>query len=239
MKSILMVFSIFALLLISSLGYALTVPTTVNNQGITFPDNTLQKSAAILPTCSPGEVYANINGAMVCGKIKLVQNGIATCITDLCSVSTCTVGYDNCDSNGLNGCETHIFNDVLNCGACAAKCPVNECQSATCTNAACGTIPIAIGTPCSIGFCNASGFCAPPACGEGILNVGEQCDDQNINNADGCSSVCQIERGYVCSGQPSVCDTVCGDRIVAGSEECDDGNANNFDGCSNTCSTLL
>jgi|GEM_PF-2244302 len=32
-----------------------------------------------------------------------------------------------------------------------------------------------------------------PKCGDGVLNGNEQCDDGNIVNGDGCSSVCQIE----------------------------------------------
>lgn len=42
-------------------------------------------------------------------------------------------------------------------------------------------------------------------CGNSITDSGEQCDDGNTKNEDGCSSVCAIEPGYSCSGQPSVC----------------------------------
>jgi len=34
-------------------------------------------------------------------------------------------------------------------------------------------------------------------CGNGILEIGEQCDDGNTNDGDGCSSTCQIEAGTV------------------------------------------
>jgi cysteine-rich repeat protein len=33
----------------------------------------------------------------------------------------------------------------------------------------------------------------------------ERCDDSNANTGDGCSSTCQIEAGYACSGTPSLC----------------------------------
>lgn len=70
-----------------------------------------------------------------------------------------------------------------------------------------------------------------PVCGNGVLEAGEECDDGNGNNFDGCSSTCQIEH------------PVCGNGIVELGEGCDDGNAKNGDGCSveckvETCRTL-
>ncbi|MEI8254493.1 MAG: DVUA0089 family protein, partial [Deltaproteobacteria bacterium] len=32
-----------------------------------------------------------------------------------------------------------------------------------------------------------------PACGDGAIQVGEQCDDGNATSGDGCSSACQVE----------------------------------------------
>ena len=42
-------------------------------------------------------------------------------------------------------------------------------------------------------------------CGNSALDPGEQCDDGNSLNNDGCSQTCQIESGWNCSGSPSVC----------------------------------
>ena len=67
-------------------------------------------------------------------------------------------------------------------------------------------------------------FCSSekkPQCGDDVLDEGEQCDDGNLNDFDGCSSQCKIEK--------------CGDNILQPGEECDDGNLNDFDGCSATC----
>ena len=72
-------------------------------------------------------------------------------------------------------------------------------------------------------------------CGDGILDAGEQCDDGNITNGDGCSSACTIQPGFTCVGSPSICTSTCGDGIIGGSEQCDDGNIVNGDGCSSTC----
>ncbi len=102
---------------------------------------------------------------------------------------------------------------------------------------------------------------APPAaeCGDGRLGGGEQCDDGNTEDGDGCSSVCrreafcgdgELDRGEVCDdmnrrsgdGCRSDCqsDETCGNGIrdVAAGEECDDGNTRDGDGCSADCTSL-
>ncbi|MGV8141968.1 MAG: DUF2341 domain-containing protein [Candidatus Woesearchaeota archaeon] len=42
-------------------------------------------------------------------------------------------------------------------------------------------------------------------CGNGIIEDVEECDDNNIESNDGCSLTCNIEEGYTCVGEPSVC----------------------------------
>lgn len=44
-----------------------------------------------------------------------------------------------------------------------------------------------------------------PVCWNWFIETGEQCDDTNINNADGCSSSCQIEAWWTCTSEPSIC----------------------------------
>ena len=86
--------------------------------------------------------------------------------------------------------------------------------------------------------CAAAGRnCSPIAvCGDGIVAVNEQCDDGNTGAGDGCSSLCLIEPGHRCSGQPSLCSpAICGDGVREGIEACDDGNPRPFDGCSAHC----
>jgi len=44
------------------------------------------------------------------------------------------------------------------------------------------------------------------ACGNGFVDVGEQCDDvAPAEDGDGCSATCTVEPGFVCNGAPSVC----------------------------------
>ncbi|MDP2343152.1 MAG: IPT/TIG domain-containing protein [Deltaproteobacteria bacterium] len=72
-------------------------------------------------------------------------------------------------------------------------------------------------------------------CGDGLLRGSEACDDDNGDDADGCSADCAVEPGFTCSGQPSECLEVCGDSIQGPREECDDGNVDDGDGCSSLC----
>jgi len=93
-----------------------------------------------------------------------------------------------------------------------------------------------------------------PPCGNGVLNPGEQCDDGNTIDGDGCDSNCTFTgcgNGIVTAGEEcddgnhvngDGCDanctfTRCGNGIVTSGEECDDGNLVNGDGCDSNCKT--
>ena len=62
---------------------------------------------------------------------------------------------------------------------------------------------------------------ARACCGDGIVGAGEQCDDGNATDGDGCDSNCTP--------------TACGNGIRDATERCDDGNLVDGDGCDSTC----
>jgi cysteine-rich repeat protein len=92
-------------------------------------------------------------------------------------------------------------------------------------------------------------------CGNGLLELGEQCDDGNQVDADGCQASCELPRcgdgildpGEACdlgAGNSQAPDAVCrtdcqlpgcGDGVRDTGEMCDDGNATGGDGCEADC----
>ena len=76
-------------------------------------------------------------------------------------------------------------------------------------------------------------FEVEPFCGDGSLDPGEQCDDGNNVDGDGCDADCGIERPDDCPECPTC--PFCGDGEVDAGEECDDGNTVGGDGCSSDC----
>jgi len=61
-----------------------------------------------------------------------------------------------------------------------------------------------------------------PFCGDTVLDSGEECDDGNNMDGDGCSSDCMIEMLH-------------GNGVLDPDEECDDGNVEDGDGCAGDC----
>lgn len=76
-------------------------------------------------------------------------------------------------------------------------------------------------------------------CGNGILDVGEECDGQNLGGQS-CASLglgggalgCELDCSFDTSGcvQPG-----CGNNVLDPGEGCDDGNTTNGDGCNQAC----
>ncbi|KAM6165289.1 pappalysin-2 [Erethizon dorsatum] len=54
-----------------------------------------------------------------------------------------------------------------------------------------------------------------PYCGDGKVekSLGEECDDGDLLDADGCSRACKLEEGFNCVGEPSLCYRYGGDGI--------------------------
>ncbi|WP_257453293.1 DUF4215 domain-containing protein [Archangium lipolyticum] len=67
-------------------------------------------------------------------------------------------------------------------------------------------------------------ICLKTDCGDGIIQLGEVCDDGNIVDGDGCSRTCASNE-------------ICGNKVVdiAAGEKCDDGNTKSGDDCSSDC----
>jgi cysteine-rich repeat protein len=101
---------------------------------------------------------------------------------------------------------------------------------------------------CIDGLCGGPGEAA--VCGNGLVEVGEDCDDGNIQGGDGCSENCdfcgdgitqaweECDDGNTAAGDactPVCRAATCGDGFPAPSEACDDGNHIGTDGCTPSC----
>jgi len=85
-----------------------------------------------------------------------------------------------------------------------------------------GALLISCGTRTDIGWSERPGPARTPVCGNGLVDAGEECDDGNFEQSDGCLWTCRLAR--------------CGDGIVrAAGEACDDGNRDESDGCRSDC----
>jgi cysteine-rich repeat protein len=74
-----------------------------------------------------------------------------------------------------------------------------------------------------------------PRCGDGIVDEGEECDDGNLEDGDGCTSQCTCARCGDGALYVFPSDHGSGSCPVVEIEECDDGNNVAGDGCSPTC----
>jgi len=80
------------------------------------------------------------------------------------------------------------------------------------------------GNPCSA-VCQ---IVLPNFCGNGALDLGEECDDGPLNSntiPDTCRQTCTNAR--------------CGDGVIDSAEQCDDSNSQDGDGCSAQCISEL
>jgi cysteine-rich repeat protein len=220
-----------------------TLNDTCNGSGTCTPGAPLvcmDGRECTIDTCNPqtGCVFSNRPGACM-------DDG-NPCTGDVCSSGTCTHPAGN---EGAS-CEDGLFctvSDTCHNGVCRNG-PAN-----TCTDGALCTTDV-----CDEGARQCVHNVVSPCCGNGLQEAGEECDDGNADNTDGCLATCKLAGcgdGFVRTGVEQ-CDLGnansntpdatcrldctsrrCGDGIidVAHGEQCDDHNAASGDGCSSRC----
>jgi fibro-slime domain-containing protein len=136
-----------------------------------------------VPLCGDGKLTGtevcddgNVNNGDGCASTCLVEAG-ATC--DMSQPSVCTVSMcgnmvveagESCDKGPDNGL---FFGDATGCSKTCTMEP--KCRDGATTRA------------------------CDPTCGNGNIDEGEQCDDGNGRDNDGCSATCMQEPGFTCT----------------------------------------
>ncbi|HEU5182281.1 MAG TPA: DUF4215 domain-containing protein, partial [Candidatus Polarisedimenticolia bacterium] len=176
---------------------------------------------------------------------------------------TCRTDCTFCGDGIVNGGELCDDGNNIDTDACGNNCSFLECGD--------GIVSLTGGETCdppgsiptvpagNTNVCRSLGPAQCTFCGDGIVNDGEQCDDGNNVNTDGCANNCApfeaCGDGIVGNSPGETCDppgsipttpagnrspcradcSYCGDGIVNDGEFCDDGNHVDTDGCPNDC----
>ena len=173
------------------------------------------------------ETYlGSISNCGSCNNSCSYDHAIASCILLNCALSSCDAGWDNCDVDWGNGCETDITT-TDDCGTCDKVC----------------NLPHA--TPvCS------SGNCVVESCDNGykdcvVNDPGcETHSDIDMNNCGNCNSICTLPHATsLCTaGICSILSCDIGwdncDQIQANGCETQVTNATDCGMCGNTCSFI-
>ena len=193
--------------------------------------------------CDDGETVAGDG----CNASCLLEDGSMCTTGAQCESGTCDItGSMTCVQGGMCG------NNMMDAGeACddGGTAPGDGC-SENCL--------LENGEPCTLdGQCEStvcdvvgSNTCEDAnVCGNGKTEGTESCDDGNILDGDGCTSMCKLENGQACTLDTQcasgVCDTtssntcepasICGNGKLETGEGCDDGGTASGDGCSDMC----
>jgi hypothetical protein len=80
------------------------------------------------------DLTTDLSNCGQCGLVCDFQHTTGTCAGGICVIGPCNPGFENCDSNGQNGCETELGTSPANCGACGTSCrpPERVCCAGSC-----------------------------------------------------------------------------------------------------------
>lgn len=242
----------------------------VFESGLNFPLAPSARPICALPVCldfdgdgygrpaSPRCPYPGIqdcddsNNLIGGGAAEVCNNGIdddcdgfVDCFDFDCLGNSICSALLTCNGNFICDGDEDCNNCPSDCGVCPVTCPNNICSAAS---NECNTCYDPSGTLASHSL--------DCFCGDGVVcsSRGEQCDDGNNNNGDGCSSTCQIEvfactdndhDGYSLEGGGSCCG-MSGAAACGPGADCNDGNSSIrpgateiCDGIDNNCNGLI
>jgi cysteine-rich repeat protein len=184
-------------------------------------------------TCDP--IMVNGGTGQKCGFGTSLSDGTACgtghiCVAAQCVPATCGDGFiegsETCDDGALNGtpgdgctgsCAYACVNAASDCGT-PPVCEKWTCTSShTCQAVADSSLD---NMSCGMGLVCHSGSCVSQTatCGNGTRESGEQCDDGNTTNLDGCDSSCKFEQLHRINqlAVATAADTYCAKNALGG-----------------------
>ena len=147
-----------------------------------------------------------------CGKACSRNHDTPACTNSACVLS-CDAGWQSCDGDLTNGCETSTASDAANCGGCGTACSNT------------GITPLCVGGNCV-------GACAPGFTDCNNDKRADGCEVQTAtdkNNCGGCGTVCPSQNATA-SCNNAACAITCN----AGFKDCDGSLANGCEVAVNT-----
>jgi len=170
---------------------------------------------------------------MHCGRCGMacpaIPNAASTCVSGMCQMGACEMGFEDCDRNPANGCEVNTRTSLTSCGGCGTACRF-EGASATCMNGA-----------CIRGIC----MTGRGDCDGDPMNGCEINFASDLTHCGRCNNACSLPRATAACGAGAACTIM---RCDTGFGDCDGNTANgcetdlqtsvtNCGTCGNVCPT--
>lgn len=149
----------------------------------------------------------------------------AFCFVEVCGngVVDPGEGCDDGNSSNSDSCLASCASAI--CGDGFVRINTEQCDDGNNLNGdGCSGCTIEVGFECE-SLPNFPSECAP-VCGDGVVSVGEECDEGNLNSdttPGACRLDCLLPR--------------CGDGVIDPTEDCDDNNTISDDGCDADCTS--
>jgi hypothetical protein len=173
-------------------------------------------------------LHADPMNCTACGAACNIRNAYNGC-ADGCYMTACMFGFDDCNMNPMDGCETVVRSDPKNCGSCGKSCALLPNAMAGCVNGNC------VLSSCNAGYADC----------DQMANTG--CEVQiatDAKNCGKCGNVCA--QGLVCINGGCTCPncnfahatSVCVNNVCT-LDQCNAGWGNCDNNAANGCETNL